>query len=787
MTASPQSELLVGKRFLQAALDALDTHIAILDERSTIVKVNAAWRRFAGENGFLSQAQGVGENYLKICDAASGESSRSASMMAAGIRAVLAGISSAFQMEYSCHSPQEQRWFIARVTRFSCGDLVRVVIAHENITQRKKAEAALESSEERLRLALKAGGLGAFEHVISENRVLASPELCQMLELPGKLSIWHEEWIERMHPEDRDRVVAGVQRMLAMEIPLAVEYQLQLPSGNARWIRAMASPVVGSGKVERVYGVVQDITERILSESELRKLSRAVEQSPVSIMITDREGDIDYVNPKFCAVTGYSFEEVRGWNPRLLKSGVTPMEVHRQLWATITGGNQWQGEFQNRKKNGERYWESASISPVRDDQGKVTHFVAVKEDITARKETEERVAEALAYSQLLLDTAPVGIITFRATGEVVSANASAARMVGSTLEQLLEQNFRNVESWKRSGLFAAADAALATGQMQELEVHHVSTYGRDLWISAQFVPFDHQGQPGLLSMFVDHTERKRAARELAEQKENVERSRRALAHERELNQIKSRFVSMVSHEFRTPLGIVNSAAFLLGRYAEQMAPEEHAEHTQEIQRAVARMAQMMEDLLLQGKLEAGKLACNPARVDLEKLCASVIAEESGPDDAPGAIACSIEPDARFACLDEKIVRHVLGNLLSNAVKYSQPGQPVALDVRRVSRDALACRDTQVVAGDYIELKVSDSGIGIPAEDLPKLGQTFHRASNVSNRPGTGMGLAIVRQCVELHRGAIRFESQEGRGATVWVWLPTAHAALPERLKEEVII
>jgi PAS domain S-box-containing protein len=160
--------------------------------------------------------------------------------------------------------------------------------------------------------------------------------------------------------------------------------------------------------------VVRDITERKRAEEKLRQLSRAVEQSPASIVITDCAGNIEYVNPKFIQVTGYTLAEALGKNPRILKSGEMSPEAYVVLWQTITAGKEWSGEFHNKKKNGELYWESASISPIRDLAGRVTHYVAVKEDITARKQTEaERdilihdLQEALANVKSLSGLLPI--------------------------------------------------------------------------------------------------------------------------------------------------------------------------------------------------------------------------------------------------------------------------------------------------------------------------------------------------------------------------------------------
>jgi len=134
--------------------------------------------------------------------------------------------------------------------------------------------------------------------------------------------------------------------------------------------------------------------ERRLTEERLQQLNRAVEQSPVSVVITDSRGDIEYVNPKFTEITGYTLAEVRGKNPRILKSGETPAEHYRELWTSITAGKKWSGEFHNRRKDGTLFWEQASISALRDPSGAITHFLAVKEDVTARKALEAQLAQA---------------------------------------------------------------------------------------------------------------------------------------------------------------------------------------------------------------------------------------------------------------------------------------------------------------------------------------------------------------------------------------------------------
>ncbi len=156
-----------------------------------------------------------------------------------------------------------------------------------------------------------------------------------------------------------------------------------------RWYEIRTLPL--SNRRQRLIGralIIRDITDQRKLDEQLRQLSRAVEASPISIVITDTEGRIEYVNPRFTQVTGYTFAEALGQNPRILKTDQTPPEVHVELWDTLTQGREWRGEFCNRKKNGEIYWEFASISPIADDSGTITHYVAVKEDITERKQAE---------------------------------------------------------------------------------------------------------------------------------------------------------------------------------------------------------------------------------------------------------------------------------------------------------------------------------------------------------------------------------------------------------------
>jgi signal transduction histidine kinase len=231
----------------------------------------------------------------------------------------------------------------------------------------------------------------------------------------------------------------------------------------------------------------------------------------------------------------------------------------------------------------------------------------------------------------------------------------------------------------------------------------------------------------------------------------------ALAHERELGEMKSRFVTLVSHEFRTPLGVIMSASDVLQRYFERLPAEKRQRHLDMILRSTRNLASLIEEVLLLGRVEEGHMPFVPAAMDLEKLCRT-FADEAH---SAGGGACPIvfrpESSLEGAAGDEALLRHILSNLLSNAVKYSEPGTPVEFTARR--------------AGDAAVFTIRDHGIGISAEDQARLFTSFTRGQNVGTRPGTGLGLVVVQRCVKLHGGSLDLASTLGQGTTVTVTLP----------------
>ena len=242
----------------------------------------------------------------------------------------------------------------------------------------------------------------------------------------------------------------------------------------------------------------------------------------------------------------------------------------------------------------------------------------------------------------------------------------------------------------------------------------------------------------------------------------------ALAEEKELNQLKSNFISMVSHEIRTPLALILSSSEILSRYHDRLASEKRTEHLQAIDSAVQRMGALMEDVLLFSKAEAGRMEFKPVPMELTPFCEQLVDEIQSTTARRCPIELTLAGMAEPARADEALLRHILGNLLTNAVKYSMAGAAVALRVSRVEGEAV--------------FEIEDHGIGIPDADRSRLFTPFHRGKNAAHIVGTGLGLVIVRRCVERHGGKFDITSREGKGTTATVRLPVFTPAHTEFLK-----
>jgi PAS domain S-box-containing protein len=566
-------------------------------------------------------------------------------------------------------------------------------------------------------------------------------------------------------------------KMFVMDFPLALD-------GSLFFYEAR---VVKCGH-DKLLLLVRNITEKKKQEEEIHKLSLAVEQSPVMTLITDKKGKIEYVNPRFSEVTGYSIEETIGSDPGMLKSGLTPQRQYKELWGKLSTGHHWRGEFCNRRKNGELFWEHASIFPIKNSLGEVTQFVAVKEDITDRKETElrlagyrdhleqlveqrteslrqvnqllsiqiekheaaeEKIQNHLRFLQTLIKTIPNPLLIKDRHGRVTDCNEAYEKHFGRKLEDIKN---------KRAEDFVPPELL---DKILEIENSLLKEPGH---ISAELIRTMENGEPfavlvneatylaadgsigGTIGIMID----------ISEQKKLQEKIQTALEKEQELNELKSSFISMSSHEFRTPLTSILASADLLEMFGRQWKEEKYMEHIAKIQKGVEYMKELLDDVLVISRNEEGKNQFAPSKTNFLELCSELLDSARISSSGNHSIIFNYKPEQKVFSIDPKHVRHIISNLLSNAVKYSPDGGKIILNVN--------------AEGNNLLIDVIDEGIGIPEADKGRLFEPFYRAGNTTAIHGTGLGMSIVKRSVELHHGTLSIDSQENKGTAVHVRL-----------------
>ncbi|HEX7604435.1 MAG TPA: PAS domain S-box protein, partial [Polyangiaceae bacterium] len=271
--------------------------------------------------------------------------------------------------------------------------LSRVLVSLIDISEQKRAEESLRESELKYRTIFEESFDGLFitspaGRILDMNRKGVAMFGYDTKEEVQRLDLEKDVYAE---PPDRKRILAMV------EAQGTCEYDVVVKKKNGQRMAAHCSLTVARderGVIQAYRGIIRDVTEKMRADEALHKLSRAVEQSPVSIMITDTHANIEYVNPKFAEVTGYGTAEVLGRNPRILRSAETARAVYEEMWRMLTAGVTWRGELHNRRKNGEFFWQLCTISPITDPTGKVTHYLAVNEDVTERKQLEDQLRQA---------------------------------------------------------------------------------------------------------------------------------------------------------------------------------------------------------------------------------------------------------------------------------------------------------------------------------------------------------------------------------------------------------
>ena len=539
-------------------------------------------------------------------------------------------------------------------------------------------------------------------------------------------------------------------------------------NGSVHYFSNNAFSIIEDGKVRRIWGTQRDVTSERMEAEERKILMLAVEQSQVSIVITDINGNIEYVNPKFEEVTGYSNAEVIGKNPRFLKSGLDYESTYKNLWETIAAGKTWSGTLHNKKKNGDLFFESASISPIFDESGRIRHFLAVKEDITELTEAQHELNNYKDYLEdlvekrtlqlenrtiflrTLIDTIPNPVFVKDREGKYTDVNKAFVEFFGVEFDDVIGKDithFADKEVSEKSRIVdheLLEDFGTRTYESYAFDKNHNKIAMRIF--KASFGP-EGKVPEGIAGLMID----------ISESKKTEAQMKRSLEQEKELNEMKTNFISMASHELRTPLTAIYSSTELLEMFGRKWPEEKYKEHISRIKYSVDNLTDLMEDLLTLSRVDTGKIKFNPHSLNLKNFVEKIVHNMEALKLDSHNLKLEIDLDSEFYILDEKLINYIVQNLLSNALKYSPNGGEVKLSLYDDENN--------------IYLKIRDEGIGIAEDEFDKLFEPFHRAKNSADFTGTGLGLSIVKEAVELHKGEITVRSEENEWTEFEIYLP----------------
>lgn len=505
-----------------------------------------------------------------------------------------------------------------------------------------------------------------------------------------------------------------------------------------------------------------DITDRKMYEAELTKLTRAVEQSPVSIVITNLEGTIEYINPKVCEITGYKAKELIGQNPRVLNSGEKPESEYREMYDTLARGETWQGEFHNKKKNGELYWESASISPVINDLGEMTHYIAVKEDITDWKKlrneliaSEERYRDMCESNPLPMWIYDVDTLAF------VEVNQAAVHKYGYTEAEFLSMTLKDIRPPEDIPHLLENVATVHDHYQKSDQWRHLTKDGKQLEVEINsHTVISPEGYNRRMVLINDVTEREATARAMQQAKEMAEASSR----------LKTNFLNNISHEVRTPLNGILGVMSLLSD--PEMDAEERESLNEIVNISSQRLMQTITDYMDISLITAGNMEKSLKTVPVVPVIEKLHNKFEHAISSKGLafdLQMPEQADRHFVHTDQELLEKVMIHLLSNAEKFTDKGK-ITLGY--------------LITETGMQFFVKDTGKGIKKEYQKRVFEIFSQEEegNVRKFEGSGLGLAIIKGIAGLLEARLSFESVPGQGSAFYFTLPQAASVSAEKDK-----